>query len=261
MSLNTYYKTKSIDRMLDIIEYFSPANMESGVSEISRNLNIHKSTVHRLLTCLESRGYVVKNDDNSRYKLSLKFVELGFMVLDNMKIQKEVHGAMEHLAARTQKTVHLSVESGNEAMYLHKVENPNNIVRYSKIGKTMPLYCTAMGKVMLSGFSEQELQNYFSGTPLKKLTDHTLTDPERLLNEIEIVRRKGYALDREEVERGLQCIGVPVINGNGRIVAALSLSAMTNTFENVTEIVKELKAAAQEVSAYMSYYDQGRRIS
>lgn len=256
MDVNSPYKTKSIDRLLDIIEYFTPDNRETGVSEIGRQLGLHKSTVHRLLTCLEDRGFVDKNEDNSKYRLSSKFIGLGFMVLDNMEIKKEVNGEMEELAHKTHKTVHLSVKSGNEAMYLHKVENPNNVIRYSRVGKNLPMYCTAMGKVILSGFSEKDLRKYLETVKFQRFTDNTILNKEKLIQEIEKVRKKGYGIDNEELEIGLKCVAVPVLNNRGDIVAAISASGVTQSMEEMQLLIQDLRVTADIISPSLMYFNR-----
>lgn len=254
MKVNPHYKTKSLDKIFDIIEAFSPDNSEMGISELCRKVKMHKSTVHRLITCLESRGYVVQNKNSLKYKLSSRFIGLGFMVLESMDLRTEVHPTMMKLVEKTNMTSHLSIRNQNEVMYLHKVENPSNIISYTRIGKWVPMYCTAMGKVFLSGMSDDEINSYLENVELVKYTNYTIDNREALLKEIEKVKSCGFACDNQELEIGLHCVAVPVYSTDGEIIAALSLSGKSSPLDNLEFLLNELKTASSKIAHSMRYY-------
>lgn len=258
-----HYKTQSVDRVLDIIEYFLPDNQEAKLVDISKTLNLHNSTVHRLITCLYRRGYMDKNKSTQKYRLGAKFIGLGLMVMDNMKIREEVHNVMNELAIKTNKTVHLAIRSGNDIMYLHKVESPNNVVSYTKIGKFVPMYCTAMGKVLLSGFSEKEITDYCAEVEFKKFTTNTISSASVLMTELERVKKNGFATDSEELEAGLKCVAVPICDFNNHIIASMSLSARdnTNNQEHHLALAEELLQTSNKIREKLMYYSIGNADS
>ncbi len=249
------YATRSVQRAIDIITSFSGEKPEQGLSELAAHLGLHKSTAHRLINVLAGSGLLERNPHNGKYRLSLKFFELGSLVMDQMDIRREALPHLQDLSARIGETVHLVIRDYNEAIYIEKVERPNTMVRYSRIGKRIPLHCTAVGKVLLAALPEWELADLLSKCDLSPRTSMTITCPVALMEELARVRTQGYAVDDQELEEGLMCLAAPIRNHQGQVVAAISISGSPARFAegHIEAKVAELIAAANNISISLGY--------
>ena len=185
-----------------------------------------KSTAHRYLATLDPAR--VGGTTRCRSVPSgPKVIELAGSYLANTDLRNEAQSVLDALAAQTGETVHLAVPSGTEVVYISKVECNHALRMYSYIGAKLPMYCTALGKTILA-FGPPELTREVLTRKLKARTPHTLTAPEALLAELETIRTQGYALDDEENELGIRCIGAPIFDYTRQAIAALSISGPNN---------------------------------
>lgn len=245
----------AVDRALRILDLFSEQQTELKLTEISQQMKLHKSTVHGLLRTLAHHGYITQNEENGKYKLGLKFIEKGEFVLSSLDLRRIVHGQLRKLAAKFGETAHLVILEGGEAIYIDKVEGDSAIGMYSHVGKRAPIYCTAVGKVLVSEQTEQELQQIARQQNYVPRTQNTIRNAEDLVAEIQHVRQQGYAVDDEELEIGLRCIAVPIRDNRGMIIAAISISGPVTRLSNkkLPEITENLKDAAYRISRQLGY--------
>jgi len=215
---------QSIDRALSILEVLSDYSEGLGVTEISEQVNLHKSTVYRLLTTLIYKGYVVQDAETNKYGITLKLFELGSKKVESMDLLSVSKEYTKKLMESVNEVVHLVVREGNEIVYIDKVEANNTIMMASTIGKRSPMYCTSVGKAILAHLPEKKVKEIWDNSKIVKYTDYTITDFEELKTELEDIRQKGYAVDNEENEIGVRCIGVPIFNRHGKVEAAISIS-------------------------------------
>ncbi len=215
---------QSIDRALSILEVLSDYSKGLGVTEISEQVNLHKSTVYRLLTTLIYKGYVVQDTETNKYGITLKLFELGSKKVESMDLLSVSKEYTKKLMESVNEVVHLVVREGNEIVYIDKVEANNTIMMASTIGKRSPMYCTSVGKAILAHLPEKKVKEIWDNSKIVKYTDYTITDFEELKTELEDIRQKGYAVDNEENEIGVRCIGVPIFNRHGKVEAAISIS-------------------------------------
>jgi len=201
---------------------------------------MHKSTVYRLLTTLEEEGFVYQVD-GSRYALGWRAFELGAAVSPWQAIRQPVLRVLESLVDQTRETAHLAVLDEGEVLYIEKVEAPRSLRMPSAVGRRVPVHCTALGKVLLAGLKDETVRTMIYSSPLRAFTRNTITDPDRLREEIQLVRRQGYAVDREEIEEGLMCVGAPLIDDQGQTCAAISISGPS------TRILRRLERHADAV--------------
>jgi len=246
---------QSIDRAFDILEVLATEKAGLGVTEIAHRIGLHKSTVYRLLASMASRGYIEKNESTGTYRLGLKLVELCSLYLNSLELKTEAQPYLRKLAALTAQPVHLAILDHREAVYIDKIESYNTIRMYSAIGKRVPLYCTAVGKVLLMDKEDGEIRELFSGTQLTPRTAHTITDIEKLISEIEGVRQRGWAVDNEEHEEGIRCIAGPIYDYRGEIIAAVSTSGLKAIIspERDEEIAGYVIETSIEISKRMGY--------
>lgn len=214
----------SIDRTLQILELFSLQKPEWGVSEISRELNLYKSCIHNTLYTLLSRGFVTQNPNNGKYRLSVKFFELGSMVLENIDLRKVAHPYMEKLSREFNETVHLGILSDGEVLSIEQEKSNQSLQHQIYIGKRAPLYCTGVGKSILAFLDAERMKQIIQEKGLKKYTENTITDAKRLEKELLQIRKDGYAVDNMEHEPGVRCIAAPIRDYHDKVIASLSLS-------------------------------------
>jgi len=202
------------------------ANQERGAtySDILAVLDLPKSTVHRTLKDLTESGYIIFNPESKRYYGSLRIAQLGAEVMANFQLRKHVRPYLEDLHRETELTANLAILDGTVGVFVDKIETRDfGIKLFSELGKTFPLYCTGLGKVFLA-FSPVNLLNTLLESPLKQITEKTITDPDALRQEIALIRERGYAVDDEEITRGIICIAAPIFNYSNEIIAAISIT-------------------------------------
>lgn len=242
-------KIKSLDRALKIIECFSSTNPELGVTEISKMLDMHKSTVFNIIDTFEYRGYLEQNKKTGKYRLGLKILELSHTVYANYDLRNIMNPFLQQIAEETEETVYLGLLSENEVIYLDSVVTVSHVPVRNVIGIKAPLYCTAIGKALLSSLSDDEVKSRIN-TKLEAITDKTITDIDVLIDELHLIRERGYAIDNMEHEYGIKCISIPINKINGELACAVSISGPSLRFSDETihkyEIMlKELKSKVE----------------
>jgi len=195
-----------------------------GLSDLSRELRIHKSTVLRFLSTLCDRGYIRRLADSDSYALTLKLFELGATALDQMDVVEQARPVMEWLAGETNETVHLATRESDSVVYLHKIDSSHALRMYSRIGKLAPLHCTGLGKALLAWLPEPTVREIYSRLKLTVYTENTISRVGELLEELARIRSRGYSWDHEEHEPGIRCVAVPIFDRSGEVCAALSIS-------------------------------------
>ena len=193
-------------------------------SDILAVLDLPKSTVHRTLKDLCDIGYITFNPESKRYFGSMRLAKIGAEVMANFQLRKHIRPFLEDLHNETKFTTNLAIQDGTTGVFVDKIEAKNfGIKLFSELGKTFPLYCTGMGKVFLA-YSSESVVNELLNTPLDAITEKTITDADRLKQELSQVREQGYAIDNEEITRGIICVAAPVFKNNQELVAAISVT-------------------------------------
>ncbi len=243
-----------IDRAFDILELLSLEKDGLGVTEIGNRIGLHKSTVHRILSAMAERGYIEKSGKGA-YKLGLKLIEISSVYLNSIELKTEARPYLWELTSRLNQTTHLAILEGNEAVYIDKVDVMTSIRLYSQIGRRIPVYCSGLGKCLLSGLDESKLQEVVDSCSFKKLTDNTIMDKEQLLLQVTEARKNGWALDNEEHESGVRCIAAPVFDYRGKVIAAVSVSGPANavTPDRDQETGKMVKDIALNISKRIGF--------
>jgi IclR family KDG regulon transcriptional repressor len=250
-------KVQSIDRAFDILELLSREHEGLSLTEVGKRLSLPPSTVFRLLSVLKERNYIEKNEMTNVYRLGLEFIELTSMYLNNIELKTEAQPYLRRLAKLTGQVVFLATEQDDDVVYIDKVEQFNEIRKYCFIGQRRPLYCTALGKALLSGFSDDYIEKLYDGKTLEALTFNTITSLPELLGEVRKTRQRGYAIDDEEVELGLRCVSSPIFDYRNIVIAAVSTSWDLNAHQQAdmyrnADLVQE---TAFLISKRMGYRD------
>ncbi|MGI6285052.1 IclR family transcriptional regulator [Neomoorella humiferrea] len=250
---------QSIERALDILEVFSYSSPELGLVEISKKVGLSKGTTYRIVYTLMKRGYISQENQSGKYRLGPKTFEIGSVVMSQMEIRKVAHPYLEELRDITGETVHLVIQDKGEVLYLDKVDSTRAIRMNSFIGQRLPMHCTAVGKVLLAELPEIEVNYICNMKGMTRSTSKTITNLDMLKRHLKIVKEQGYALDDEENEEGLRCIAAPIRDCNGKVIAAISISAPVMRLNNdrIPEMVKAVQTTAERISYQMGYRKTG----
>jgi len=243
---------QSVIKIISLFEVLSKQE-EMGLTDISKNIKVHKSTAYRFLTSLKELGYVRQNPENEKYSLSLRLFEVGSEVLARLNEREEALPVMKKLAEQTQETIHLGMLDGEEVVYIDKMDSPQTLRMYSKIGRRSPAYCTALGKVLLAWATPEIVTHLLGRDNLYRFTEHTIIEPYRIKEELHRVRERGYAEDNEGHEMGICCIAAPIRNLKGEVTAAISIALPKLRFqaERLPYLQKLVVEAAREISSHL----------
>lgn len=224
MANNEGVLVQSVARAVDIIDCFDEWKNELSLSQIAQRLNLSRSTIYGLVNTLTTCGMLEQNPDTKRYRLGVKLFKLGNQVHKRMNLRHDARPFCEALARECNATVHLAALYGDELLYVDKVDAPEGVVIYSKIGRRVPMYCTGVGKAVLAFLPSERRQRCLVGEVFQQYTANTVTGLAELNRELEQVRKNRYAFDNEEIEPNLRCVAVPIFNHEHIPVAAISAS-------------------------------------
>jgi DNA-binding IclR family transcriptional regulator len=226
-----------------------------GVTEISRQLEIPKSSVHSILETLESEQLVERAAESRKFHLGVRLIELGNQAQAELDIVKVASPFLKQLNQETDETVHLTLLDNDEVLYVDCLESKKRLRTYSVIGIRAPLYCTSVGKAMLAFQPEEEIERIIHAVPLIRMTEQTITNPDALREELAAIRERGYAVDNMEHEEHLRCVGAPIFDAAGHAFASVSISGpdQRNTLERIPEIAELVTATAAEISSRFGY--------
>ncbi|MBS0445882.1 MAG: IclR family transcriptional regulator [Proteobacteria bacterium] len=227
---------------LALLEALAHAGGPCGVTELARELGLTKSNVHRLLRTLSERGYV--SSASGRYEITLRLWELGVEVLDKLDVKRVALDPMEKLAALTGETVHLSILDHGEVVYIDKVDSPQPVRAYSKIGGRAPAYCVATGKALLAHSAAAVVDAV--ARDLRRHTPNTITDAAELRAELRRAVEQGYAINRGEWRDGVCGLAAPIRDGRGRVIAAIGISGPVDRLK--ARVMKQCAPAVVEAA-------------
>ena len=245
-----------IDRVFDILELLVLEGKGLGVTEIGKRLGLSKSTVHRILNGIASRGYLEKSEDGI-YSLGIQFVELASRRLNNVELVTEARPYLAELTNIAKQSSHLAILDESDAVYIDKVELVRNLRLYSQIGKRIPIYCSGLGKSLLLDKSDKDILERFENCRTVKLTEKTKINSQDYLQEIKKSRRTGYTVDDEELDEGIRCIAAPVYDYRSKIVAAISIAGPCDVIsrkneENISNLVKKYALLISKRLGYLN---------
>lgn len=248
------YKVQVLDRAFGILDALAANGPELALAEIALRLNLHKSTAHRLLAVLEDRRYVERTR-SGKYRLGSKLLELGAWAAARLDLAECARPFLEELVAETGETAHVGILRDGEVLSIANVESPRTLRTPATVGRRTPAHCTSLGKAILAFASEEEVATVIRTRGLSRYTQKTLTRLAAFQRELKEVRQRGYAVDDEEFEEGLRCVGAPVRDRTGGVVAALSITgpAFRLTPERLPALGKAVIRAAEKLSAVLGY--------
>ncbi len=225
-----------------------------GISEIAQKVGLHKATAYRIVSTLVRHRYLERAADGQKYRLGLALVSLGLVAMRRTDVRREAMPVMSELAGRLNETCDLSVYNQGEVYFIEVVQGRRALTVSGAVGRSLPVHATASGKVLLAHLPEAEVEALLS-QPLMAHTPRTITDPAELRKHLAIVRAQGYAFDDEELEPEVRAVSAPVRDGDGNVVAALSVTCPTGRLplDQVPALASEVKQAADAISRRLGW--------
>lgn len=247
----------AVERALILLRYITDNEDGLGIREASRNFGYNPATVQKLVTALKSQGYVVQDEITGRYHLGPEAVQLGLIALSRLDVRRAARPYLETLSRDSGETVFLAIARGNGVVYVDKVVSVQPIRMDAPVGADRPYNCTAVGKVLLAGMTSEEIEALYDGGAFEKRTENSILDADTMHGEVEKVRERGWARDREEFDYGAGCVAAPIYDHEGRIVAALTVSGPSERINrDLDRIIEMTKSRSEEVSKEMGYHRQ-----
>lgn len=247
---------RSVARALDMLELVATSREELTISEISRSLNIPKSTAFDIITTLLDKGYLeLANERVKSLKLGVKLFQTGAVYLDQTPLHKAARPILENLAARAKETSFLAIENEGVLVYLDKVESPASVRTSAGIGSNNPMYCTGLGKALLATMPNEKIKSILASTGgLKAVTPYTITDETQFFEVIDQSRQRGYVIDDREHNMDVFCVAAPVYNAYGKVQAAISIASLFTKVKNNPERIEVLGDLISEAALSLSQH-------
>ncbi len=240
-----------IERAMRLLDALAAQPDPVTLKELSATTGLHASTAHRILNDLDVGRYV-ERVDNGLYQLGMRLLELGSLVKGRLNVREAAISAMRSLHKLTGQTINLSVQQGDEIVYIDRAWSERSGMQVVRaIGGRAPLHLTSTGKLFLSTGDARQVRAYALRTGLAGHTRNSLTDLDRLERELALVRRHGYARDNEELELGVRCIAAGIFDDTGKLVAGLSISAPAERLQD--DWIKALVDTAASISEALGY--------
>jgi IclR family KDG regulon transcriptional repressor len=248
------YNITSLQRGLRMLQLLGQSDRGLPASQIAKLSSLPVSTVHRFLVNLESGGFLMR-DNVGNYHLGVACVFLGQAAREQLDIRTVSLPHLQELNHRTRETVHLTVRHGLTAVYIEKLDSPQPLRIHSKIGASVPLHCSAVGKVLLAYMNDAERERHLSQMELRRFTENTVGSIQELQSELAKVRKNGYGCDLEEHEMHVRCIAAPVWDHSGSVNASLSVTgpAVRMSTARLREIAPLVRQAGLEISQELGY--------
>ncbi len=247
---------EAIERAVQILDVFSVDRPELGVAEITRALGLKRSTVHRALATMEAGGLLRQLPSSQKYALGPKIFKLAHVAQSQLSLANVALEPMRELRDRFNETVALHILEGRSRMVIQQVESTHDLRRiYHEMGKPLPLHAGSPGKAILAYLPADEIRKVIEETRLQPLTEETTIDPVRLAQELEVIRRQGFAASIGERSEGISSISCAIRNQEGRVVASINLSGPAERFtrERALECFPALKHATLSISRELGY--------
>jgi len=246
------YNVEALARGLDILELFTSQNTSLTLTESVSLLNLSKSTVFRLLSTLQTLGYLDLDPETRRYCPSLKVLQLGFTAINSLEVHQVARPHLERLAQELDETVSLCVLDGNHVIYVDRVRNKSIVGVMLKVGSRIPAHCTTIGKVLLADLPPDKLDLFFNSAKLTQYTSRTMCMREVLLSELVKVRKNGYAICDGELAVGLRASGAPIYNRQQKAIAGINVTGASATI-SMNRLKKNIIPAIVRTAAQISF--------
>jgi len=254
------YNITSVQRCLRLLSLFSEAPAGLSATEVTKLSGLPVSTVHRFLVNLQDAGFLDWSA-KGKYHLGIACFSIGHAALGQLDIRRLSLPYLQALNQHTRETIHLTVRQGQTAVYVEKLDSPEHLRIFSRIGALVPLYCTAVGKVLLAYMPQAELETTLSQIEPRRLTANTIASRQELEQHLHRVRKAGHAFDLEEHEPHIRCIAAPIWDHTGAVNASLSLTApaVRMAVPRLRQLAPLIQEAGLRISRELGY--QGPEVA
>lgn len=254
MSSDKYIIIQSVTRAMKILEHLASAGVGQGVTAVAEAVGLNKSTCFGLIHTLQVLGYIVQDKKTGCYGLGMKNYQLGQAYSEQLDLRRLAQPHLQELSKLALETVHLAIREGLHAVYIDKIEGPHAMRISSQLGQRVKMHCAGVGKAILAHYSDEELGQAM-GKELAAYTSNTITDLDALRKALADIKRKGLAMDNQEVELGLCCLAAPILDISGTAIAAISISGPTTRLnkKRIQELTPHLKNAVADISRQLGY--------
>jgi IclR family KDG regulon transcriptional repressor len=223
-------ETQSLHRAIAILDCFRDVQPELGVREIARQLELHPSTVGRMLATMTSLGILTQDKESHRYRMGSKVLRWSAVYTGSVDLRSEARPYIEELHSQTEETVSLDIPDGDARICVERIESPHRLRWVARIGERMPYFASASGKTLLSFMPPAQQDKLLSSMRMEKLTPKTTADLKTLRHELEIIKQRGYAVSEGERVEGVCCVAAPVFDTTGKAVGAITISGPSTRF-------------------------------
>src|SRR5580658_8390656 len=254
------YNITALQRGLRLLQLFSESPHGLTAKQVAGRSRLPVSTVHRFLVNLHRAGFLNCGGDGV-YQLGIACFAIGQAALGQLDIRRVSLPYLEELNRKTRETIHLTLRHGLSAVYVEKLDSPEQLRIHSRIGAAVPLYCTAVGKVMLAYMPDEERERVLPQLGLKRLTPNTVGNLQELEAELHRVRKNGYACDLEENELHIRCVAAPIWDHAGSVNASLSITApmVRMAVTRLRQLAPLIQTAGLQISRELGYQSAGVR--
>lgn len=249
---------RSINRALRILKCFNWNEREFTLTEVSQKVDLAKSTTSRLLSTLESEGFISKNEKTNHYKLGNAIYFLGLIAKESIDLKQICQSIMEEICHSTKETVNLYLLDNLEKVCFNQVESPLAIKRYVRIGERSPIWYGATGKSILAYLDESIW--YDMSKELKKYTEKTVVDPDEFISELNTIKARGYSVSIGEKEHDVGCVAAPIFDDSKKVIGCVSISGPQYRFPEDTDYFVSLVVdGAMRISNKLGYYEETQK--
>ena len=251
-------RVQVLDRALGILSVLAESSDELGATELGARLKLHKSTIHRLLTVLE-RHHLVRKNARGKYALGIKLFEWGSRAVEDVNLNECAGPFLRRLMRETSETACLCVLSGTEMLSIANVQGPYTLRTTAAVGRRLPAYCAAVGKAFIAFLPDRALDSFISQIAFVRYTRNTLTTPAALKSQLRRVREQEFSIDDGETEDGLRCIGAPLRDHSGRVIASIAIEgpAFRLTDQRLAPLSDIVVKVARDLSNELGYRGNG----
>jgi DNA-binding IclR family transcriptional regulator len=248
------YKVQVLDRSIAVLQSVADSEVDLPAADIARQLRLHKSTVHRLLSVLESYR-LVKKGPGGAYRLGTRLIELGECAMARLKLSEYAAPYLRKLVTQTGEGAHVTILSGIEMLSIAHVEGRWSLQSLTRTGMRTQVHCTAAGKAVLAFLADDVCDELLGRLPLRKNTRRTIVKPSAIKMDLMRVRSAGFAVDDEEFEEGLRCVSAPIFDHRGHVIASMSMAAPIFRLrkERLPQVAGLVMAAARGLSADLGH--------
>lgn len=240
----------ALERGLAILELIARSRNGLTFSQVSRSLDFPKSSIHCLLVTFERLGYLLRLESSGRFVAGLNLLRIATAASHGITLRQKAGPLLSELAQRTGLTVHMALLENNEALLIAKVEPSGTRPVATWVGKRIDYHCTSLGKALIAWMSDEEIYRLVKERNMLRHNENTISTLARLKEDLMRTRRLGYAVDDEEEEIGIRCVGAPVSSGSAKAEAAVSVSGTVDQIR--TEDIPSMGALVQDVASEMS---------